>query len=106
MLKYFYKEQESTMKKTGYMLLVLFVMPLFLQAGHKWVVTYAKGTPYTQQGYVVTDRWEKLAYEIKKRWNRGYDIVTLAYGYTQWAAVYAKDTGMREQFGDLLHHSG
>jgi hypothetical protein len=84
------------MRQRALILLFLF-LPLFSYAGHKWVITYAKGTPYTNQGYVVTDSWPILAKEIDKRWKQGYDLLDIAQGYTKWVALYAKNTGMTTQ---------
>ncbi|HHD83670.1 MAG TPA: hypothetical protein ENK93_02225, partial [Campylobacteraceae bacterium] len=85
------------MKKAFLLFIMSVAMPLLLQAGHKWVVTYAKGAPYAQEGYVVTERWYKLAREIDKRWKKGYDLIDVAQGYTKWVGLFAKNTGFKSQ---------
>ncbi len=69
----------------------------FVSAAHKWVVYYAQGIPKHAQAYEVTKEWEEMASAIEKRWRQGYDLIALSQGYTRWAAVFEKDTGMRGQ---------
>ncbi len=52
------------MKKFLYIIVAAIVLPLSLNAGHLWVITYAKGVEYKDQGYLLSDNWPEIAYEI------------------------------------------
>lgn len=77
--------------------MLLFIPYGMANAAHKWVVYYAQGVPHHAQAYEVTKTWEEMADAIEERWYKGYDVISLVQGYTRWAAIFEKHTGMRAQ---------
>lgn len=67
------------------------------------LVVMSKGTKYTQQSYKVADTFP---FEwIKKKWNEGFNITSLATGggekAPQWAVVMSRTTGFNGQCIEL-----
>ncbi|KAL1211555.1 Casein kinase 1-like protein HD16 [Cardamine amara subsp. amara] len=63
------------------------------------LVVMAKGTPYTQQSYKVSDsfpfKW------INKKWKEGFHVTSMTTAGSRWGVVMSRNSGYSEQVVEL-----